>query len=142
PTAEPRPLAYLENSLGLACAARRLFTAALAELLLPLRDIGQNRPQSLVLDNGGLVDLPHLVEDAIGQFAALVFDDEAPVRIVENHHALTGEGTRDLIRLENEQHLVVLQRQAVGDRALFFPGESVVEIIILGERPVNILVAE
>jgi hypothetical protein len=35
-----------------------------------------------------------------------------------------------------------LQRQAVGDRALFLPGEGVVKIVLLGERPVNILVAE
>jgi hypothetical protein len=42
-TAEPRPSAYLENSLGLACAARRFLAPVDVKLLLPLRDIGQNR---------------------------------------------------------------------------------------------------
>ena len=28
---------------------------------------------------------------------ALVFDDEAPVRIVENHYALTGESRKEMV---------------------------------------------
>jgi hypothetical protein len=53
-------------------------------------------------------------------------------RVVTMRHALFGEGDGDLVRLEDEQHLVVLQRQIVRDRTLFSPGEGIVEVVVLG----------
>jgi len=78
PAVSPHALAYLENPLGLASTARRLFYCGSRRALSAAPRHRPEPPQSLVLDNGGLVDLPHLVEDAIGQFAALVFDDKRP----------------------------------------------------------------
>jgi hypothetical protein len=60
--------------------------------LLPLRDVGQNLAQSLVLDNRSLIDLLQLVENLVGQVTAFVLDRKPPVGIVDHGDALAGEG--------------------------------------------------
>jgi hypothetical protein len=44
------------------------------QLFLPLGDVGQHRPQPLVLDNGGLIDLLQPIKGSIGQVNAVVAD--------------------------------------------------------------------
>lgn len=54
------------------------------QFILPFSAIGQNRTQSLVLNNSALIDLLQLVKNPIGQVAALVTDGDASVRIALN----------------------------------------------------------
>jgi hypothetical protein len=61
-----RYLSDLEHVVLLASSPRRPGRTGHVELLLLLGDIGQDRPQSFVLDDGGLVDLRALVESAVG----------------------------------------------------------------------------
>jgi len=42
--------------------------------------------------------------------------------------------------LQDKQHLVILQRQVHRDRALFLPGKGIVEIVMSGQRTVNIAI--
>ena len=49
---------------------------------------------------------------------------------------------RDRGRLENEQHLVVLQGQVHRERPLFLPGKGIVEIVMPGQRTVNVTIVE
>ena len=49
--------AGFEHVIGLAAPSWRFLAAIHVQLLLALRDIGQGRPQTLVIDNGALIDL-------------------------------------------------------------------------------------
>src|SRR3954447_12073414 len=71
---------------------------------------------------------------------ALVLDRKSTVGIVEHRDALAGEGPCDRVRLEDEQHVVILQRQAVRDRAVLLPGKRLIELVVLAHRPVQVLV--
>src|SRR4029453_3356357 len=59
-------LSDLEHMVLLATSPRRLGRAGHVQLLLLLGDVGQDRTQSLVLDDRGLVHLRPLVEGAVG----------------------------------------------------------------------------
>src|SRR5215213_925540 len=120
----------LEQARPLTAPARRLLAPPQVALLLPLGDVGQNRPQPFVLHHRRLVHSLTLVEGPIRKLQPLVLDRKPTVGIVEHRDALAGEGPRDCVRLEDEQHVVILQRQAVGDRALLLPGESLVEMVV------------
>ncbi len=113
--------------ITLATPPRGLRGPLLIPLLLDLRHIGQRRTQALVLNNRRLGDPPQLVVGAEGQIKALVADGQSSIRVIKHCDPLAGEGTGDLVRLENEQHLVVLKRQGVSDRALLLPGEGIIE---------------
>lgn len=71
-----------------------------------------------------------------------MLDHKPPIRIVEHHHALAREGAGDFVRLQDEQHLVILQRQTLRYRALFLPGEGILNIIVLGQRPMHVLLVK
>src|SRR3954463_6977354 len=131
---------YLEQARPLTAPARRLLAPPQVALLLPLGDVGQNRPQPLVLHHRRLVHPLALVKGPIGKLQALVLDRKSTVGIVEHRDALTGEGPCDVVWLKDEQHVVILQRQAVGDRALLLPGERLVNLVMLAQKPVQILV--
>ena len=59
--------------------------------------------------------------------------------IIDNGDALAAEFAGDLVRLQQEQNLVVLQRQAVGNRPLLAPGEDVGEVIAGRQWPMQVL---
>src|SRR5687767_10003268 len=68
-----RSSAHLEQALALATPPRGAIAPAHVEVLLPLRNIGQNRTQALVLDHRRLIDPLAPVKDPVGQREALVF---------------------------------------------------------------------
>jgi hypothetical protein len=76
--------------------------------VLPLADVGQHGAQALVLDDGSLVDLAQLVEDPEGQVEALVADREPSVGVVDDCDPLPGERLGGLVRLQEDQRLVVV----------------------------------
>jgi hypothetical protein len=45
-------------------------------------------------------------------------DRKSTIGIIEDHDPLACQRSCDLVRLQDEQHLVVLQRQIFGDRAV------------------------
>ena len=82
--------------------------------LLPFGDVGQHGAKPLVLYHGGPVHLLSAVEDPVGQLQALMLDGQPSVRIVDDRDALAGEGTRHLVRLEDEEDLIVEARAGTG----------------------------
>src|SRR3954447_4759512 len=92
----PLASAHFEQACRLPASAWRSLGPAHIEFLLPLGDIGQHRPEPLVLHDRRLIDPLALVEHPIGQLTALVFDRQTPIRIVADHHTLTRQGTRHI----------------------------------------------
>jgi hypothetical protein len=72
----------------LATSSRRLGRAGHVEFLLLLGDVGQDRAQALVLDNGCLVDLRPFVEGAIGEIDPFVPEREPSVGVVNHRDPL------------------------------------------------------
>src|SRR5688572_5025220 len=116
-----KSLARLEQRVRLATPSRPWPTLALGMAELLLANMGQDSIQTLVLHDRTLLDLPDLVEDRVGQVEPLMPDRKTAIRIVEDLHPLPGDLAGRLIRLEQEHHLVVLQRQPLRDPSLFFP---------------------
>src|SRR5262245_61120814 len=75
------------------------------QLLLLLGDVGKHRTKALVLDDGSLIDLRPLVEGPIREVHAIVPDRKSAIRIIEDHDPLAGQGSCDLVRLQDKQHL-------------------------------------
>src|SRR3712207_3185094 len=80
--------------------------------VLPFADVGQYGAETLVLDDGRLVDLAELVEDPEGQVEAVVADGKASVWVVHDRDPLPGETACSLGWLQEDQQLVVMERQA------------------------------
>ena len=85
--------------------------------------------EMLVFDDGDLRDLPQLVKGGVRQVEPAVADRQPAVGIIDDGDALAAELAGDRVRLEQEHDLVVLQGQAVGDRALFALGEDVGKVV-------------
>src|SRR5262245_37972849 len=131
-------LSDLEHVIALATSPRCLGRPRHGQLLLLLGDVGKHRTKALVLDDGSLIDLRPLVEGPIREVHAIVPDRKSAIRIIEDHDPLAGQGSCDLVRLQDKQHLVVLQRQIFGDRAILLPGKGVIEIVIASERTMEV----
>ena len=74
-------LSDLEHVVLLATPARCLGRSGHVEFLLLLGNVGQDRTETLVLDNRSLVDLLPLVEGAVGQIDAVVPNRQSPIRV-------------------------------------------------------------
>jgi hypothetical protein len=61
-----------------------------------------------------------------------VADLNPAIREVVDGDLLAGQGTRDVVRLEDEHHTVVLDRQRIGDGPFDAPGKAAVKIV---QRP-------
>lgn len=84
----------------------------------------QHRPQLVVIGDGVLIDLPALVKGAVGERDA----------IVTNHKLYEGCAVVDRrlacsLGLQDEDHLVALQRHRSGEGALLLPGKRILQII-------------
>ncbi len=121
--------AGLEHMVGLAAALWHPLAALRVRHHLLGLDMGEDGPQALVLHDVGLRHLADLVEDPVGQVDAAVADFEPPVRVVRHRDPLPLEALGDRRRLQQEQHLVVLEREAVGHGAFLAPREHVVEAV-------------
>src|SRR5271168_3446075 len=120
--------ADFEHVVDLPLAARRGLAARLRAFDLPLADLREDGAEVLVLDDGGLRNLPQLVKSGVRQVEPAVADRQSAVGIIDNRDALAAELAGDRVRLEQEHDFVVLQGQAVGDRpilALLNPGGRV-----------------
>ena len=115
--------------VDLPLTAWRGLTASFRALDLLLTDMRKYGAEMLVLDDGGLRNLPQLVKGGVRQVASAVADCQPAVGIIDDGDALAAEFAGDRVRLEQKHHLVVLQGQAVGNRPLFAPGEDVGEVI-------------
>jgi hypothetical protein len=109
--------------------ARRFLASLLRRLTLLLADEGKSRAKVLILDDRSLRDLPQLVKGGVGQVEPAVTDRQPAVGIIDHGDALAAELAGDLVRFEQEQNLVILQGQAVGDCPLLAPGEDVSEVV-------------
>ena len=69
-----------------------------------------------------------------------MLDRNASIRIINDDHVLAGEGAGDLIGVEHEQNFVVLHRQIVRQRPLFFPSENSRQCRQLVDGPMRILI--
>ena len=65
---------------------------------LPLADMREDGAEVLVLDDGGLRNLPQLVEGGVGQVEPTVADRQPAVRIIGNGDALATKLASDLVR--------------------------------------------
>jgi HTH-like domain/Integrase core domain len=92
------------------------------------------RPQVFVVGDRALIDLVNLVEGAVGEFDPIVADRKPPIGVVENSDVLADRCLSRLARLQNEDHLVVLQCQRLREAALFFPGRRVLQIVTGAQR--------
>src|SRR6266436_3356345 len=131
--------ADFEHVVDLPLAAWRGLAAILCALDLPFADMRQDGAKVLVLDDGRLRNLPQLVEGDVGQVEPAVADRQPAVGIIDNGDALAAELAGDLVGLEQKHYFVVLQGQAVGNRALFTPGEDVGEVIAGRQWPMEVL---
>src|SRR6267378_6566561 len=131
--------ADFEDVVELPLAAWRGLAARFCAFDLPLTDIGEDGAEVLVLDDAGLRNVPQLVKGGVGQVAPAVTDRQPAVGIIDNGDALAAECAGDLVRLQQEQNLVVLQGQAVGNRPLFAPGEDVGEVVAGRQWPMQVL---
>jgi hypothetical protein len=77
----PLPKA-LRGNPSLTASRRRLPAARCRLDLLLLLDVLQYGTEALVRDDVGLLDLPDLVENAVGQVGAFVVDGDGSVRVV------------------------------------------------------------
>ncbi len=118
--------------------ARRLGAALLTGCELALADMRQDGAEVLVLDDACLGDLAQLVEGRVRQLDTIVLDRQATIRIVDDGDPLATQTTVDLGRLEHKEHLVVLQGQAVRDRALLAPSQALAKIVALAQRAMEI----
>ena len=66
----------------------------------------QRRVQMLVVDDDGLVHLPHLVEHAVGKGIALVSYVDATVTVLADLHPFTRPRRAEPVGFENEHRLV------------------------------------
>ena len=97
--------------IALATPPRCLGRPRHVQLLLFLGNVGEYWSEAFILNDGSLIDLRPLVEGPIGQVHAIVPDRKSAIWIIKNHNPLACQRSCDLIRLQDEQHLVVLQRQ-------------------------------
>ena len=121
--------ADFKHVADLPLAARCGLAASFCTFDLPLADVREDGAEVLVLDNGGLRNLPQLVEGGIGQVEPTVADRQPAVGIIDDGDALAAELASELVWLDQEHDLVVLQGQVIGNRPLFAPGEDVGEIV-------------
>ncbi len=101
--------ADFEHVADLPLAAWCGLAASFSPLDLPLADMREDGAKVLVLDDGGLRNLPQLVERGVGQIEPTVADRQPAVGIINNGDALAAEVAGDLVRLEQEHDFVVLQ---------------------------------
>src|SRR6266436_4797585 len=120
--------ADFEHVIELPLAAWRGLAASLRAFDLLLANVREDGAEVLVLDDAGLRNLPQLVKGGVRQVAPAVADRQPAVGIIDNGDALAAECAGDLVRLQQEQNLVVLQGQAVGNRPLLAPREDVGEV--------------
>src|SRR3954469_15514432 len=122
---------FEQSRIALIASARCLLTAGFGPRNLLLADKGKNGAEPLVLDNLGLRDLPQLVEGAVSQLDTFVADRQPAIGIVEHAHPLADRRLGLVARLQNKNHLVVLQSQRPREGALFLPGKGILQIIVL-----------
>jgi hypothetical protein len=111
--------ADFEHVADLPLAARCLLAVRLGAFELPLADVQEDGAEVLILDDGGLRNLPQFVEGGVGQIEATVADRQPAVGIIDYGDALAAELAGDRIRFEQEHDLVVLQGQAVTARTRY-----------------------
>src|SRR6516164_7294638 len=80
--------ADFEHVADLPLAARCFLAASLGTFELALADLREDGAEVLVLDDGGLRNLPQLVEGGVGQIEAMVADRQPAVRIIDDGDAL------------------------------------------------------
>src|SRR5277367_4144381 len=131
--------ADFEHVVDLPLAARCGLAARLRAFDLPLADLREDGAEVLVLDDGGLRNLPQLVKGGVRQVEPAVADRQPAVGIIDHGDALAAELAGDLVRFEQEQNLVILQGQAVGNRSLLAPGEDVSEVVAGCQGPMEVL---
>ena len=85
-----------------------------------------------------MVDLAKLIEGAVGELNAVMTDRKTSIGIVDNGHPLADRRVGLVGRFQDENHLVVLQRQRPGEGALLLPGKGVLQIISGMQWPVQI----
>jgi len=68
-----------------------------------------------------------------------VGDRKPAIGVVENRYVFVDRGLGWLAWLQNEDHLVVLQGQRLGEAPLFLLGKGVLEIVAGAQRPVQVL---
>ena len=78
---------------------------------LCIADHRQYWPQPLVVGDGALIDLAELVEGAVSEFDAVVADRKPAIRIIGDGDPFADRCFGLLGRLQDENHLVVLQCQ-------------------------------
>lgn len=80
---------------------------------MTLGDVGQERPDPIVLENVSPVHLLTAGYGPVAQFQDFVLDSEATVWVLEHCPAPAGEGPLNLARLKTKQHLLIFPRQIV-----------------------------
>ena len=131
--------ADFKHVADLPLAARCGLAASFCTFDLPLADVREDGAEVLVLDDGGLRNLPQLVEGGVGQVEPTVADRQPAVGIIDDGDALAAELAGELVWLDQEHDLVVLQGQVIGNRPLLAPGEDIGEIVAGRQWPMEVL---
>jgi hypothetical protein len=95
--------------------------------------------QPLVVDNRAGLHCLDLVEHLETKRCSVELNREAPVRVVHDLHLLAHQATGQRGRVEQQHHPVVVQGQVARDRALLPPGQDLIQVIGLCQRPMQIL---
>src|SRR4030088_1449872 len=99
-----------ETGIALIAAARPTATLEPAAQLF-IADHRQYCPQPLVVGDGALVDVAKRIEGAVSELDAVVADRQPAIGIIDNVHSLSDRCLGLFARLQDEQHLLVLQSQ-------------------------------
>ena len=100
--------ADFEHVADLPLAAWRGLAASFGTFELARADLREDGAEVLVLDDGGLRNLPQFVEGGVGQIEAKLADRQPAVGIIDYGDALAAELAGDRVRFEQEHDLVVL----------------------------------
>ena len=94
--------ADFEHVADLPLAARCFLAASLGTFELALADLREDGAEVLVLDDGGLRNLPQLVEGGVRQVEPAVADRQPAVGIIDDGDALAAEVAGDRVWLQQE----------------------------------------
>jgi hypothetical protein len=113
--------------------------------LLPCRISGllrlyllQYGRQPLIVDDRAGLDCLDLVEHLETERCSVELNREPPVRVIHDLHLLAHQATGQGRGIEDQHHPVVVQGQVARDRALFPPGQDLVQVIGLRQRPMQV----
>jgi len=108
-------------------------------LLLPASDVFEHVPENLVLGTRSLTHTAVLLEGACGQGDTFELDLDLTILGLADEHALARGCARELARLKQVEHALVVQREVMRHASFFLPTEQPLELLVREQRTMCIV---